>query len=109
MERSTVRILGPSRIVALTVIVLLLAGLAYLGFAAGEQPVIVPDGAQAGDLTLEPCTYEAENGPLAADCGTLVVPENREKPGSRLIAVPVVRVRALTENPAEPVFFLQGG
>ena len=109
MERSTVRILGPSRIVALTVIVLLLAGLAYLGFAAGEEPVIVPDGAQAGDLTLEPCTYEAENGPVAADCGTLVVPENREKPGSRLIAVPVVRVRALTGDPAEPVFFLQGG
>ena len=108
MKSQPRRILGPTRVVALTVIGLMLAGLAYLGFAS-EEAVIVPDGAQAGDLVVEPCTFEAENGPVAADCGTLVVPENREDPGSRLIAVPVVRVRALTDNPAEPVFYLEGG
>jgi hypothetical protein len=34
----------------------------------------VPSGAKAGDLIIEPCTFMTEDGPSAADCGTLVVP-----------------------------------
>ncbi len=37
----------------------------------------VPAGAKAGQLTLHPCHYGTEQGGYAADCGTLVVPENR--------------------------------
>jgi pimeloyl-ACP methyl ester carboxylesterase len=74
-----------------------------------ETPVTVPTGVQAGDLTMEPCTYEARDVEYAADCGTLVVPENRGDPGSRLIALPVIRVRATGSNPAEPIFRLGGG
>jgi pimeloyl-ACP methyl ester carboxylesterase len=44
-----------------------------------------------------------------AACGTLVVPENWDRAGSRLIALPVVRIPASGSNPAEPVFYLQGG
>ena len=40
------------------------------------------------------CDYATENGSYAADCGTLVVPENRADPESRLIALPVTRIRA---------------
>lgn len=109
MEQPAGRVFGPSRVAALVVIGLMVSGLAYLRFAPGPDRVSVPEGAQAGDLTLEPCTFEAENGPVAADCGTLVVPENRTDPRSRLIAVPVVRVRAQSEHPAEPVFHLEGG
>ena len=42
--------------------------------------ISVPKGAQAGDLSLDACTYATENGSYAADCGTLVVPENRADP-----------------------------
>ena len=42
--------------------------------------VSVPAGAKAGQLTLHPCHYGTEQGSYAADCGTLVVPENRADP-----------------------------
>lgn len=69
----------------------------------------MPTGAQAGDIVLEPCDYETEGGTYAADCRTLVVPENRADPGSRLIALPVTRIKARTDDPGEPVFRLEGG
>lgn len=68
----------------------------------------VPDGAAAGSLTMQACEYETEAGQVPADCGTLVVPETRSDPGSELIALPVVRVRA-TGTPREPIFRLGGG
>lgn len=37
------------------------------------------------------------------------MPENRADPDSRLIALPVTRVRARSDDPQEPVFFLTGG
>jgi pimeloyl-ACP methyl ester carboxylesterase len=78
--------------------------------SAKKAPVTVPAGAQAGDLVgLEPCTYKAGDVELAADCGTLAVPENRADPNSRLIALPVIRVRATGANPAEPIFRFSGG
>ena len=75
----------------------------------GKSPMYVPEGAQAGDLVIEPCTFEVGKAEYAADCGTLVVPENRENPNSRLIALPVVRMKATGSNPAEPIFQLRGG
>jgi pimeloyl-ACP methyl ester carboxylesterase len=75
-----------------------------------ENPVTVPEGARAGDLVdLENCTYEANNVEYVADCGTLVVPENRSKPDTRLIALPVIRIQALSDNPGEPIFWFAGG
>ena len=68
-----------------------------------------PSGAKAGDLILHDCDYATEDGSYAADCGTLVVPENRHKADSRLIALPVTRIRARSADPAEPIFRLQGG
>jgi pimeloyl-ACP methyl ester carboxylesterase len=99
----------PARIVALALIGLALLGLAYLKLGAADDSISVPAGAVAGDLLLDPCTYSTEKGSYAADCGTLVVPENRADPQSRLIAVPVTRIRAQTDDPAEPIFRLQGG
>jgi pimeloyl-ACP methyl ester carboxylesterase len=71
--------------------------------------VTVPRGAHAGQISLRPCTYSTEDGKYAADCGTLVVPEDRRNPRSRLIALPVTRVRSTSAHPAAPVFYLQGG
>jgi pimeloyl-ACP methyl ester carboxylesterase len=95
--------------VALVLIGLAVLGLAYLRLGSGSDPVSVPNGAVAGDLILDPCTYSTENGSYEADCGTLVVPENRADPQSRLIALPVTRIKARSANPAEPIFRLQGG
>ncbi len=109
MNAPTTRAFTPSRIVALALIGLMILGLSYLRYAPGPAPIAVPAGATAGDLRLEPCTYPTEAGIYSADCGTLVVPENRANPQSRLIALPVTRVRARSEHPGAPVFHLAGG
>jgi hypothetical protein len=108
MEGPT-RNFTPARIIALALIGLAVLGLAYLRFGSDADPVSVPKDAQAGDLMIEPCSYATEEGSYTADCGTLVVPENRADPESRLIALPVTRIRALSDHPAEPVFRLEGG
>jgi pimeloyl-ACP methyl ester carboxylesterase len=101
--------LTPTRIVGLAAIAVVVAGLVFLRFASGGDAVSVPSGAHAGQLTLKPCQYQTERGALPADCGTLTVPENRADPRSRLIALPVTRIRARTDKPGPPVFRLEGG
>jgi pimeloyl-ACP methyl ester carboxylesterase len=71
----------------------------------------IPEGANAGDLFLEPCTYTAiaDNVEYQAECGILVVPENRKDANSRLIALPVTRIPATAGAALEPIFWLEGG
>ena len=93
---------------------IVLSGVLLLaGCVAREAPVpVVPEGAQAGDLTgWRDCEHQPADSKTKypAECGTLVVPENRDQAGSRLIALPVVRIPARSQAPAEPVFYLQGG
>ena len=99
---------NPSKIINIIILNLAVILLASCG-GSKETPIIVPTGAKAGDLTIEPCMYEAGDVEYAADCGTLVVPENRSDPDSRLIALPVIRIRAAGSNPSEPIFRLGGG
>ncbi len=95
------------------VITLIVFATLLAGCSAGASPAPeIPEEAQAGELSgLEACEYQPADSKdkYGAECGTLFVPENREVDGSRLIALPVVRVPASGPNPAEPVFFLQGG
>ena len=98
-----------ARIVALLVIGVMLFGLMYIRFAPGDAAVSVPQGAHAGQLTMHPCTYSTEKGGYRADCGTLVVPEDRADPRSRLIALPVTRILARSSHPLAPIFHLNGG
>ena len=84
-------------------------GLFWTGCGRSEELIRVPEGAAIGDLTLEPCTYEASDIEYAAECGSLVVPENRSDPDSRLIALPVTRVLATGGRDLEPIFYLAGG
>jgi pimeloyl-ACP methyl ester carboxylesterase len=104
MHAST-RTFGRARAAGLVLIALVAAGLGYLHLSGGSDAVSVPSGAAAGELTLHGCTYAG----VAADCGTLVVRENRHDARSRLIALPVTRMRAQTPHPAAPIFRLQGG
>jgi uncharacterized membrane protein YdfJ with MMPL/SSD domain/pimeloyl-ACP methyl ester carboxylesterase len=102
------RALTPSRLVGLLLVGALVLGLGYLRFTP-EGRTAVPAGAKAGELVMHPCRYATEDGSYAADCGTLVVRENRRNPRSRLIALPVKRIRALSAHPSEPIFRLEGG
>ena len=98
-----------ARIAALLVTIVLLTGLAYLGVSSSSAAISVPQGAHSGQLTMHPCTYPTENGAYRADCGTLVVPEDRADPRSRLIALPVTRILARSSHPLAPIFYLNGG
>ena len=102
---ASIKSFGRGRAAGLVLIALVGLGLAYLHFAGGSSSVSVPSGAHAGQLTLKHCTYGNE----PADCGTLVVPENRHDPYSRLIALPITRIRAHISHPGLPIFRLQGG
>jgi pimeloyl-ACP methyl ester carboxylesterase len=84
-------------------------GLVLLACSESEVPLAIPDGARPGELSITPCTYEARGVEYSADCGTLVVPENRADSGSRLIGLPVVRVHATGGTGADPIFWLAGG
>src|SRR5215210_8728080 len=108
MDVST-RIFTPARLAGLALVALAVLGLAFLRFGTGDAAVTVPAGAHAGHLQLHACDYGTEDGGYAADCGTLVVPENRHDAHSRLIALPLTRIRARSGDPATPVFRLQGG
>jgi pimeloyl-ACP methyl ester carboxylesterase len=98
-----------ARIAALLVTIVLLTGLTYLGVSSSPETTSVSQGAHAGQLTMHPCTYPTENGAYRADCGTLVVPEDRAGPRSRLIALPVTRILARSSHPLAPIFHLNGG
>ena len=71
-----------------------------------------PNKAGAEALRLEDCRIEsaAAGGSLAARCGTLRVPENRDDPRSRSIGLHVAVVPALRVQPlGDPLFVLAGG
>lgn len=109
MHASGRTIFTPARLVALALIALLVWSLVALRIGGESPPLAVPDGAKAGDLSLEPCEVEAAGGPQPAECGALVVAEDPADDASRLLALPVLRVRARTQAALEPVFFLTGG
>ena len=98
-----------ARIVALLVVIVLLTGLTYLRVSPSPETVSVSRGAHAGQLTMHACTYATEQGAMPANCGTLVVPEDRASSKSRLIAVPVTRILARSSHPLAPIFHLNGG
>jgi pimeloyl-ACP methyl ester carboxylesterase len=97
----------------LLIALVLFATLLLAGCGAKETaPLTVPEGAQAGELVgLKECEFQSNSSKTkyAAECGTLVVPENWDKSDSRLIALPVTRIPASGSNHAEPVFILHGG
>jgi pimeloyl-ACP methyl ester carboxylesterase len=90
----------------------LAAAIVLAGCGQGEEPVRrpqPPDGAVEGDFDVAPCVHVARDVEYAAECGMLIVPENRYDGTSRLIALPVKRIRASGAAPDEPIFYLTGG
>ncbi len=46
---------------------------------------------------------------ITGEVGYLTVPENRQSPHSRSVKIKFVRLKSLSENPKEPVVYLEGG
>lgn len=65
---------------------------------------------KAGELKIEPYTFESAAGQkVEAERGFLTVPENRQKPASRLIQIAFVRFKSTAAEPQPPVVYLAGG
>lgn len=89
-----------------------IAGIASAAGAHAQQTdsqAFPPDTAAGEIVGLTPCAYEADKVEYQADCGTLAVAENRADPGTRLIGLPVIRVRATGAEALAPIFWLNGG
>jgi pimeloyl-ACP methyl ester carboxylesterase len=90
-----------------------LTSLVVFSWAAAEKGPSPPGGARvdarAGDLILKAGTYGVEKRSVGADIGTIMLPENRASASPRLIRLPVVRIPARGDHPAQPVFLLAGG
>src|SRR5579871_2679984 len=94
------------------VLSLALAAPAAASALTGYPPVVAPSAAaHAGDLGLQPCAFRSKGDgkTYLADCGRLVVPEDRRGARSRLIELPLIRIRATGPSPVEPIFTFQGG
>jgi len=65
--------------------------------------------ASIGEIIWKKGVLEVKDNEYDADFGILNVSENRERDGSQLIQLPIVRIHATSENVSEPVFLLTGG
>jgi len=74
------------------------------------SPASAGPAPKAGETVIQAGVAKAIDGSsMAYEIGTLYVPENRAKPGSRLIGVGFARVKAAKPTKAPPVFLLVGG
>jgi pimeloyl-ACP methyl ester carboxylesterase len=93
-----------------------LLGLSLLLFVSCSRKGVYPfpsdqevAGLQTGDIAWDSGVIEVGDEEHRADFGILKVPENREKPDSRPIHLPIVRIYAKGEKTSESVFLLAGG
>lgn len=79
-----------------------------------KPKITVPANVRAGDLILRPCDYKTKTRTYRAECGTLIVPESRLSPMSRLgstqaprlIALPIKRIHARSDSSRKPIIYL---
>lgn len=65
---------------------------------------------RAGEVAIKPWVLLTPAGDkIECELGTLYVPENREKPDSRVIGIGFLRVKAARPTGAPPTFHLPGG
>src|SRR5262245_58367790 len=88
----------------LRTVIVLLGALALVPGASGGTPEENPF-----HLKLEPFVFEAEDGKVNAERGTITVPENRSRPGGRTIDLAFVRFRSTSRKPGSPIVYLAGG
>ncbi len=69
----------------------------------------LPPTARSGEASLDSSSVKLGGRKFAVDEGSIVVSENPADPQSRMISLPLVRIRSSSAHPAEPVFWLAGG
>lgn len=86
----------------LRVLCLALSALSLAPVASADQPT----------LTSAPKTITIEGGPrlqIEVDAGELQVPESRQHPSPRRLALPYYRLKSTATRPGTPIFLLAGG
>lgn len=78
---------------------LLATALSASAFAAAPPRTVIETGVAAS----------SDGSSMPYEIGTLYVPENRDKPGSRLIGVGFARIKATRPTSAPPIVLLVGG
>ncbi|HEX4951521.1 MAG TPA: alpha/beta fold hydrolase [Blastocatellia bacterium] len=64
----------------------------------------------AGAVTITASSFSSFDGEVVGcEAGRLFVPENRQKPNSRLLELAFIRLKSTAPNPQPPVIFLSGG
>jgi len=85
---------------------LLIISLLSLSISSRDQP----QEHKPGDVRLKPTVFNTANGEsIEAESGVLYVPENRRRPGSRLIELSFMRLKSRSANPGAPTLYLVGG
>jgi len=92
---------------------LLALALAAAGAPLAARPafhaVTAAADAVAGLHDRRPCSFPLDGRDRPAECWVLRVPENRGRPDSRLIGLPVIRIPAAGSRPGLPLFWFEGG
>jgi len=83
--------------------------LAMLLLAAACPALAAPVPSPGEVLEVEHRTLAGGHGPIEADGGRLLVPENRAVATSRRIPIRFLRLRSTAAHPAAPLFYLAGG
>jgi pimeloyl-ACP methyl ester carboxylesterase len=89
----------------ITILLMAISGCGGNSFTYPDASLEKTDGAfvsRTGFVEIDTAEY-------GADFGTILVSENRNKSNSRLIDLPVVRIRTSSKNPLEPIFCFSGG
>jgi len=108
MKGSAMRRSRVCRYIVFVSSALLLTILPGCGRASGDYPP-APDRPVANAVALVSRPLITETDTIPADYGTIVVQENRTRPGSRLISIPFLRLRTRASRPGEPIFAFAGG
>ncbi len=74
-----------------------------------QTPTLPSAAAPSLDLPLKRSAIKIEEGTFVVERGSLRVPENRSRAAAREIEIPIVRYRSRNAQPAEPIFWLDGG
>lgn len=86
--------------------------ISIFGFGCSTTKIYYPSlpvTAAADSFISRAGTFETRSNKYEADFGTIAVLENRGKPTSRLINLPVIRIHTRAKIPAEPIFGFTGG
>jgi pimeloyl-ACP methyl ester carboxylesterase len=104
--------MGTVAMVKIDISIFSIFALSFIAFGCSGSKFTFPEPAipaAENSFVSQAGKFKTGSHEYAADFGTITVPENRNKVGSRLIHLPVIRIHARSSIPDEPIFYLAGG